>query len=138
MRPFVSQVGVQMALQLAFYRDQGTFTATYESAQMMSFHRGRTENIRTLSDESVAFVHAMSDRVRDNKKCTDALSRAVKVHQDYTKQAVGGHAIDRHLLGLRILASQNKLQPALFADEGESDILVVFLLLSLYLKTMIG
>ena len=108
-----------MALQLAFYRDQDAFTATYESAQMMSFHRGRTENIRTLSDESVAFVHAMSETARDNKKCTDALLRAVKAHQEYTKMAVSGHAIDRHLLGLRILASQCKLQPAIFTDNGK-------------------
>jgi carnitine O-acetyltransferase len=50
-----------MALQLAWYKNQGYFTATYETASTRSFKHGRTDVIRTLSDDSVAFVKAMLD-----------------------------------------------------------------------------
>ena len=52
---------VQVALQLAFYRDQGTFTATYESATTRTFLHGRTECIRSCTSASKAFVLAMDD-----------------------------------------------------------------------------
>jgi hypothetical protein len=52
---------IQMALQLAWYRDQGSFTATYETALTRLFRNGRTETIRTFSSDSRAFVLAMVD-----------------------------------------------------------------------------
>lgn len=52
---------VQLAMQLAWYRTQGTFTATYETALTRMFLHGRTETIRTLSKNSRAFVLAMSN-----------------------------------------------------------------------------
>jgi hypothetical protein len=50
-----------MALQLAWYRDQGSFTATYETALTRLFRNGRTETIRTFSSDGRAFVLAMMD-----------------------------------------------------------------------------
>lgn len=52
---------VQMALQLAFYRIRGEFSATYETALTRSFDRGRTETIRSYTTESRAFVLGMQD-----------------------------------------------------------------------------
>ena len=52
---------IQMALQLAWYRTRGTFVATYETVLTRLFHHGRTETIRTLSNDSRAFVLTMSD-----------------------------------------------------------------------------
>lgn len=43
---------VQMALQLAYYRLHHECPPTYESASTRVFARGRTETIRTLSEES--------------------------------------------------------------------------------------
>lgn len=48
-----------MALQLAFLNDRGHPTAVYETASTRLFLHGRTEVIRSLSQESVAFVEAM-------------------------------------------------------------------------------
>jgi hypothetical protein len=51
-----------MALQLAWYKTRGEFTATYETALTRMFARGRTETIRTLTVDSRAWVLSMVDR----------------------------------------------------------------------------
>jgi Choline/Carnitine o-acyltransferase len=51
----------QMAMQLAWYKVQGCFTAVYETATTQMFIRGRTEAIRSFSLESWLFVTAMTD-----------------------------------------------------------------------------
>ena len=56
---------VQQALQLAYFRDQGYVTATYESASTRSTLQGRTEAVRTLSTESRTFVKSMLDSSKD-------------------------------------------------------------------------
>src|SRR5712675_1711046 len=52
---------VQMALQLAWYKTSGSFTATYETALTRAFDKARTETIRTLSEDSRAWVLLMTD-----------------------------------------------------------------------------
>jgi Choline/Carnitine o-acyltransferase len=52
---------VQMALQLAWYKTRGSFTATYETALTRAFDKARTETIRTLSEDSRAWVLSMTD-----------------------------------------------------------------------------
>ena len=52
---------VQMAMQLAFYKLHGFFTATYETASVRIFKDGRTECIRSCSNDSVDFIKAMAD-----------------------------------------------------------------------------
>jgi hypothetical protein len=47
---------IQMALQLAYFRDQKKFGLTYEASMVRFFKHGRTETIRSLSEDSVAFV----------------------------------------------------------------------------------
>ncbi len=50
-----------MALQLAWYNTRGSFTATYETALTRAFDKARTETIRTLSEDSRAWVLSMTD-----------------------------------------------------------------------------
>lgn len=52
---------IQQALQLAWYRDQGYATATYETASTRGMLHGRTDVIRTLSTESREFIKSMVD-----------------------------------------------------------------------------
>ena len=52
---------VQMAMQLAWYRTRGEFTATYETVLTRMFKRGRTETLRTYSRESRRWVLSMTD-----------------------------------------------------------------------------
>jgi hypothetical protein len=50
-----------MALQLAWYKSRGSFTATYETALTRAFDKARTETIRTLTEDSRAWVLSMVD-----------------------------------------------------------------------------
>ena len=52
---------VQMAYQLAHARTKGFVGATYESIATRQWRRGRTEAIRVVTPEVVAFVAAMAD-----------------------------------------------------------------------------
>lgn len=52
---------IQQALQLAWYRDQGYASATYETAGTRGFLHGRTETIRVVTSESRDFVRSMLD-----------------------------------------------------------------------------
>lgn len=52
---------IQMALQLAYYRDAGRFSLTYEASMTRLFREGRTETVRPCSIESAAWVKSMLD-----------------------------------------------------------------------------
>ncbi|KAK0151951.1 Carnitine O-palmitoyltransferase 1, liver isoform [Merluccius polli] len=52
---------IQLALQLAQFRDQGGFCLTYESSMTRMFREGRTETVRSCTSEAVAFVRAMEE-----------------------------------------------------------------------------
>ncbi|KAG0271535.1 Carnitine O-acetyltransferase mitochondrial [Linnemannia exigua] len=107
---------VQMALQLAYYRKHGEFVATYESAATRKYRHGRTETARSCSNESKAFCLAMEDSDVGFKARAAACRAAVSRHATYTAWAVDGQAVDRHLLGLRLIRNADEPVPALFAD----------------------
>ena len=50
---------IQMALQLAYYRDQGRHHLTYEASMTRLFREGRTETVRSCSIESSEWVKSM-------------------------------------------------------------------------------
>ncbi|NXK47037.1 CPT1A palmitoyltransferase, partial [Chauna torquata] len=52
---------VQLALQLAHYRDMGKFSLTYEASMTRLFREGRTETVRSCTVESCDFVRTMED-----------------------------------------------------------------------------
>ena len=54
---------VQLALQLANYRDQGSFSLTYEASMTRLFREGRTETVRSCTNEMAAFVKAIVNKV---------------------------------------------------------------------------
>ena len=48
---------IQAALQLAYYRDSnGRLPLTYESSMTRLYLHGRTETVRSMTQESVAFI----------------------------------------------------------------------------------
>ncbi|KAG0221469.1 Carnitine O-acetyltransferase mitochondrial, partial [Mortierella sp. GBA43] len=107
---------VQMALQLAYYRKHKEFVATYESAATRKYRHGRTETARSCSNESKAFCEAMDNPDVGVKARAAACRAAVARHAQYTAWAVDGQAVDRHLLGLRLIRKPEEEVPALFAD----------------------
>ncbi|KAI1315721.1 Carnitine O-acetyltransferase mitochondrial [Mortierella claussenii] len=107
---------VQMALQLAYYRKHGELVATYESAATRKYRHGRTETARSCSNESKAFCEAMDNPEASLKARAAACRAAVARHAQYTAWAVDGQAVDRHLLGLRLIRAPEEPVPAIFAD----------------------
>ena len=62
---------IQMALQLAYYKDSGgKFCLTYEASMTRLYLEGRTETVRPVTMESIAFVRAMCD---PNSSVSDSL-----------------------------------------------------------------
>ncbi|KAI2657870.1 Choline O-acetyltransferase [Labeo rohita] len=109
---------VQVALQFTFYRCHGHLVPTYESASIRRFQEGRVDNIRSSTPEALAFVKAManSSKITDAEKM-ELLWTAIKAQTNYTILAITGMAIDNHLLGLREIAKELKLEkPELFSD----------------------
>uniref|UniRef100_W5KA03 Choline O-acetyltransferase n=1 Tax=Astyanax mexicanus TaxID=7994 RepID=W5KA03_ASTMX len=111
---------VQVALQLAFYRCNGRVVSTYESASTRRFREGRVDNIRSATPEALSFVKAMTDErapLQDLEKM-ERLRRAVDAQTNYTKLAITGLGIDNHLLGLREIAKELKMEsPEIFTDK---------------------
>lgn len=109
---------IQMAIQFAFYRLHHTPGAHYESAGTRLYVHGRTECIRSCSNESVAFAKAMVESKNDQEKL-QKLKDAIESHKKYVNRAVQGYGIDRHLLGLKLIAKENGIAiPELYSDEG--------------------
>ncbi|KAG0211100.1 Carnitine O-acetyltransferase mitochondrial [Mortierella sp. GBA30] len=107
---------VQMALQLAYFRKHGELVATYESAATRKYRHGRTETARSCSIESKAFCEMMDNPEVGLKVRAAACRAAVARHAQYTAWAVDGQAVDRHLLGLRLIRKPEEETPALLAD----------------------
>ncbi|XP_028279393.1 choline O-acetyltransferase [Parambassis ranga] len=112
---------IQVALQLAYYRCHGRPVATYESASIRRFKEGRVDNIRSATPEALAFVKAMTDgknSTSDMEKM-ELLRGATAAQTKFTILAITGMAIDNHLLGLREIAQEMKMEkPEIFKDEA--------------------
>ncbi|KKK15144.1 hypothetical protein P175DRAFT_0503044 [Aspergillus ochraceoroseus IBT 24754] len=107
---------VQMIIQLAYFKMYGKNRPTYESASTRKFQEGRTETIRTVSDDSVAFCNAISDPSVPREEVVRLFRTALAAHSKYTAEASDGHGVDRHLFGLKKLVREGETLPAVFTD----------------------
>jgi len=95
----------QIAMQLAYMRDSGGKRAlTYEASVTRLFAQGRTETVRSLSNESAAFVDCMMDASSSSADRVKKLNAAADKHAHLYKNAMVGAGIDRHLFGLYIVS----------------------------------
>ncbi|NXD09808.1 CPT1A palmitoyltransferase, partial [Nothocercus nigrocapillus] len=95
---------VQLALQLAHYRDMGKFCLTYEASMTRLFREGRTETVRSCTVESCNFVRAMEDPAETNENKLKLLRTAATKHQLLYRLAMTGAGIDRHLFCLYVVS----------------------------------
>jgi len=101
---------VQMAMQLAYFRDRGRFDATYESSMTRLFLHGRTETVRPVTSESCAFVRAMEDPQASPRDKLRALQVAAERHVRGYTDAMAGAGIDRHLFALYCVSVGTKTE----------------------------
>ena len=110
---------VQMALQRTYFSIYRRHCLTYETASTRFFFHGNTDTIRSCSLQSKEFASAMDRSGLSAATKFDLLKKAIEAHVRYTREAMAGKGVDRHLLGLRILASENEPElPGIFADKS--------------------
>ncbi|KAM7134366.1 LOW QUALITY PROTEIN: palmitoyl thioesterase CPT1C [Macrochelys suwanniensis] len=95
---------IQLALQLAHFRDKGKFCLTYEAAMTRLFREGRTETVRSCSIESCSFVRAMADASQSATQRLALFRVAAAKHQALYRRAMTGAGIDRHLFCLYVVS----------------------------------
>uniref|UniRef100_A0A7N6F6D6 carnitine O-palmitoyltransferase n=1 Tax=Anabas testudineus TaxID=64144 RepID=A0A7N6F6D6_ANATE len=94
---------IQIALQLAHYRDKGKFCLTYEASMTRLFREGRTETVRSCTTESCDFVRSMiRDETREER--LRLLKVAAEKHQNMYRLAMTGGGIDRHLFCMYVVS----------------------------------
>ncbi|TWU74922.1 hypothetical protein ED733_004585 [Metarhizium rileyi] len=90
---------VQMAFQAAYYGLYGRVECTYEPAMTKFFLHGRTEAVRTVSQDSVNFVQTFwADNPIEQK--IEALKKACQKHVSRTRECLKAEGCDRHLYAL--------------------------------------
>uniref|UniRef100_A0A672ZY62 Choline/carnitine acyltransferase domain-containing protein n=1 Tax=Sphaeramia orbicularis TaxID=375764 RepID=A0A672ZY62_9TELE len=94
---------IQISLQLAYHRDRGGFCLTYEASMTRLFREGRTETVRSCSNESCAFVKALEDGQSEDQ-CQRLFRSASERHQNLYRMAMTGAGIDRHLFCLYVVS----------------------------------
>ncbi|KAL4915123.1 Choline/Carnitine o-acyltransferase-domain-containing protein [Aspergillus aurantiobrunneus] len=93
---------VQMAFQAAYYGLYGQVVNTYEPAMTKAFLHGRTEAIRTVTNESLDFLRTFwADNPAEDK--VNSLRKATEKHTATTKECSKGQGQDRHLYALYTL-----------------------------------
>ncbi|XP_059893427.1 carnitine O-palmitoyltransferase 1, liver isoform-like isoform X2 [Gadus macrocephalus] len=94
---------IQLTLQLAYYRERGMFCLTYEASMTRLFREGRTETVRSCSNESCAFVCALEEG-EEREECRRLLRAASERHQNLYRLAMTGGGVDRHLFCLYVVS----------------------------------
>ena len=95
---------IQMALQLAYYRDVKQLCLTYEASMTRLFREGRTETVRPVTMESAEWVYSMSDPNKTVKQRLELLQKACDRHTLNIQDAMCGKGVDRHLFCLYVIS----------------------------------
>ena len=94
---------VQLAYQLAHARTKGLVGATYESIATRQYRHGRTEAMRVVTPEVLAFVRAMDEPGADAGTRRSAFRAAALAHGERARQCQQGEAPEQHLWELQML-----------------------------------
>ncbi|GLH11647.1 uncharacterized protein GBIM_16393 [Gryllus bimaculatus] len=114
---------MQLGFQLAYYKQNGSYAATYESCSTAAFKHGRTETIRPCTLATKAFCEAVTRRNKpSNAEMRELINNCSKVHGELTKEAAMGQGFDRHLFGLRLMAQEEGMKPQIFEDPAYATI----------------
>ena len=90
---------VQLALQLAEFRSQGTNHSAYEAIMTRAFDQGRIDVLYTVTPEAQHFIRAFAEH-RPQAEIANALRDAATAHIGRAKECQKGSGIATHLLAL--------------------------------------
>ncbi|WFC99747.1 carnitine O-acetyltransferase [Malassezia yamatoensis] len=108
---------LQMALQIAYASVHQRQTATYETASTRLFRHGRTDVIRSFSNEAYQLVKAIRQG-KSSEELYKLLSEATGAHTRQTRDHSFGKGFDRHMAGLQLVyrAEDDGEFPQIFSD----------------------
>ena len=115
---------IQLALQVALYKMHGKCKSIYEVASTRRFENGRTETLRSVSNESKTFIREMLWPESDTKTTADSLRKAASKHIERMQACMAGKGVERHLFGLLSIYEQFGedigifSEPEIFSDIG--------------------
>ena len=107
---------VQMVIQLAYHKMYGKNRPTYESGATRKYQQGRTETVRSVTEDSTAFCAAMANPEVGPEECERLFRQACKTHVANTLEASEGYGVDRHLFGLKMCLKEGEEAPEVYAD----------------------
>ncbi|KAI5612002.1 peroxisomal carnitine O-octanoyltransferase, partial [Silurus asotus] len=108
---------VQLAMQLAYYRQHGKPGSCYETATTRRFYHGRTETMRPCTVEAIQLCKVMLNPSATAEEKRKAVLSAFNKHNKLMEEAQKGKGFDRHLLGLYMIAKEEGLPvPELYTD----------------------
>ena len=108
------QAIVQIALQLAHYRQYGTFCPSGMEIDMPNHDDARSQTIWCVTMELTEFVETMDDDQFDGRQKWEYLKRAVKSIEKRMDECARGHAPLQHLKEMRYL---HLMDPGRFEDD---------------------
>ncbi|KAH9513266.1 hypothetical protein Btru_034508 [Bulinus truncatus] len=109
----------QLAMQLAYYSIYCRMAPTYETAPIKQFYHGRTETMRTCTQEAKDWCFAMKDSSVNLAERYRLFDVALKKHISDFSDACEFKACDRHLLALWLTAKEENLPvPELYQDSS--------------------
>lgn len=109
---------VQTCLHMAYYQLRSKIAPTYESCSTSKFFHGRTETIRTATNDMTTFVAAEAKTPAPSAELKALAVAAATTHVALARAAADGQGIDRHLLALKDIARASN---ALGATEFFND-----------------
>ncbi|CAC5425186.1 CPT2 [Mytilus coruscus] len=115
---------MQLAIQMAYYKQNGKFVATYESCSTAAFKHGRTETMRpaTMYTKQACEMICKQNITASQLELGKALMNCSDLHNKLTKDAAMGNGFDRHLFALRNLAEKNGMKTEMFSDPNYTKI----------------
>jgi hypothetical protein len=102
---------VQMSYQLAYSKlHGGNPAATYEACSTARYFHGRTETIRSCSEEARSFVNGCLNVNLSKEERVKLFAAATEQQSTLSRNAAGGLGVDRHLMALGALARKNGME----------------------------
>ncbi|KAF1990587.1 carnitine acetyl transferas-like protein [Aulographum hederae CBS 113979] len=113
---------VQMAFQAAYYGLYGRVECVYEPAMTKFYFHGRTEAVRSVTNESLDFVRTFWGENPATAK-VETLRKACQKHVDLTKICAKAEGHDRHMYALNCIWQRSLEDPmiGLASDTASYD-----------------
>lgn len=100
---------IQAALQFANIRVHRRVVPQHETASTRRFFLGRTDTIRSCTNEIIRFVQNLSRGTTPTREKYELLKDAARRHKQITEDVMMGRGIDRHLFGLLMASKELKM-----------------------------